>query len=394
MGGGRILLTGATLLAILASGNLGRAQVPTLDEQKVRLSQANAASQAAQARARSLEQAAANERDQAAQARAQEAAAAARIEAAAADIAAAQARIAIIDRALAAQRVRLAEREGTITRLVAALQSMARRPPVLGLVQPGSTADIVHVRAVLGTTMPVVEARTADVRAELARVRELRTGAQAAVQMLRDGRARIERERLALLHMEAAHRLRSEQLDRSALVESDRAIALGEQARDLVDAMEATRTDTGTVAALAALPGPLPRPLSPGQSSPEARPTHGAPYLLPVAGSIVTGFGELSDVGVRSRGLTLAAAPDATVVAPAAGRVVFAGRFRDYGMVVILDHGQGWTTLISGLAAINVRAGSGVGQRGAIGRAGRDAPQVTVELRRRGLPMDLTALLG
>ncbi|MDV6321215.1 hypothetical protein, partial [Chromohalobacter sp. HP20-39] len=90
-----------------------------------------------------------SERDQAVRARAQEAAAAERIKAAEADIAAARARIGIVDRQLAAQRTRVAERQGPILRLIAALQSMARRPAVLGLVQPGSTADMVHVRAVL-----------------------------------------------------------------------------------------------------------------------------------------------------------------------------------------------------------------------------------------------------
>ncbi|RYY33235.1 MAG: metalloendopeptidase, partial [Sphingomonadales bacterium] len=62
----------ASMLAILATGSLAAAQIPTLDEQQSRLRSANSESQAAQGRAKALEQAAAGERDQAAQARAQE----------------------------------------------------------------------------------------------------------------------------------------------------------------------------------------------------------------------------------------------------------------------------------------------------------------------------------
>lgn len=388
----RPLATAACLLAILATGSLAAAQPPGIDEQRARLREATAESRAAQARSEALERRAAAERDQAMQARAQEAAVAERIKMAEADIAAARARIAIVDRELVLQRTRVAERQGPILRLIAALQSMARRPAVLGLVQPGSTEDMVHVRAVLGTVMPVVAARTADVRAELARIRQLRARAQAAIAGLREARGRIEAERVALVKLEAEHRARSQALDRSALVESDRAIALGEQARDLVDQMEAAGQAAEVQSDLAALPGPLPRPAP--SASPATR-DGGAPYRLPVAGRVVTGMGELSPTGVRARGVTLACAPNADAAAPAAGRILFAGPFRGYGGVVIIDHGNGWTSSVTGLGAIAVRVGEQVPQGRRIGRApGGDAARVTVELRRRGQPMDLMQLLG
>lgn len=391
MGPLRISVTAAVLLAMLVAGGLAGAQVPSLAEQQSRLRAADSASQAAQARARSLDAAAANERNRARQARGREAAAAERIKAAQADIVAAEARIRIVDRLLVAQRARIAQGQGPILRLIAALQSMARRPPVLGLVQPGSTEDIVHVRAVLGTTLPVVAARTAGVRAELARTRQLRAGAQAAVASLRESRARLEGERVALVKLEAEHRLRSRALGRSALVESDRAIALGERARDIVDQMQTSDAAAATQAELAALSGPLPRPSA---SAAPANPGGGAPYRLPVAGRVVTGLGELSSTGVRARGVTLACPADAPVLAPAAGQILYAGPFRGYGGVVILDHGKGWTSLLAGLGRVAVRVGDRVAQGAALGRTSRgDAPQLTVELRRRNQPMDLMQLI-
>ncbi|KRC80917.1 murein hydrolase activator EnvC family protein [Sphingomonas sp. Root241] len=389
MGPARSTATAAALLAMLAAGSMADAQ--QLREQQARLTSAKAASDAAQARARALEAAAANERDQALQARAQEAAAAERIKAAEADIIAAEARIAIVDRLLAAQRGQVAERQGPVVRLVAALQSMARRPAILGLVQPGSTEDMVHVRAVLGTTMPVVERRTAEVRAELARVQQLRANAGTAVKSLRNGRARLEAERIALVQLEAEHRARSQELGRSALVESDRALALGERARDIVDQMESQGEANQIRGELLALPGPLPRPDA--QPSPVAA-KRVAAYRLPLTGQLVTGLGELSATGVRARGLTLATVPNARAIAPAAGRIVYAGSFRAYRGVIIIDHGNGWTSLIAGLGGLAVRVGDRVSPGQVIGRApGAGDPRVTIELRRRGQPMDLTQLL-
>jgi septal ring factor EnvC (AmiA/AmiB activator) len=381
------------LVAMLASGSLLRAQAPSLEEQKGRLATADAASKAAQARSEALEKQAAGELDRAAQARAREAAAVERIKAAEADIQAARARIAIVDRQLADQRTRVAERQGPIMRLIAALQSMSRRPPALALVQPGSTEDMVHVRAVLGTVMPVVEKRTADVRAELNRIRNLRAEAVAAVGSLREGRNRVEAERIALVRLEAEHRLRSSELGKSALVESDRAIALGEQARDIVDQMESAGEAAELQTDLQALPGPLPRPPQPGETPVPGRRAQAAPYRLPIAGQIVTGFGELSATGVRARGLTLAPAPNSEAFAPAAGKIVYASGFRDYGGIVIIDHGNGWTSLITGMAQVGVRKGDAVMQGSAIGRVGAESPRLTVELRRRGQPMDLSRLL-
>lgn len=369
------------------------AQTPSLTEQRVQLDAASKAAKQANARAQQLQRAAAAERDEARRARTREAAIAASIQAAEAEIVAARARIAVVDRMLGQQRTRLVAQQGPITRLMAALQSLARRPAVLGLVQPGSTADIVHVRAVLGAVTPAMRARTADIRAEIARTRRLREGAQLAAKSLADGRARLQSDRLALVRAEGEHRLKSVGYRREALFESDRALALGEQARDLVDQMDVMGEAAETEATLAALPGPLPRPADgePQVAVPRSGPP---PYRLPVAGTVVTGLGELSDTGVRARGLTLATAPGAEIVAPTAGRVIYAGRFRRYGNIVIVDHGGGWTSLIAGLDAMLVKVGDPLSQGSTVGRAPRrDAPRITIELRRQGRPVDLAQLL-
>ena len=388
---------GLFLVTVAALAGAALARGP--DEQSARLAEAKAQSAAAAARSAKLEQQAAAERDQAERARAQEAAVAARIQQAEADIAAGQARVVIIERLQADQRARLAAKQAPAARLLAALQSLARRPAIISVVQPGSVDDLVHVRAVLANTMPVIRARTADVRADLARTRVLQRQAVVAAGALAESRTRLETQRLALTRLEAQHRLRSRALGRDALFESDRAIALGEQARDIVDLMGAIGNQAATRESLAALPAPLPRPLRPGEVATPidrlAATATAPPYRLPVQGKIVTGLGEVSDAGVRSRGVTIAPVAGAEVIAPAAGRIAFAGPFRAYGGIVIIDHGGGWTSLVSGLGVVSTRIGDKVGQGAPIGQAaGGASPRVTVELRRRDRAIDLTALVG
>ena len=118
------------------------------------------------------------------------------------------------------------------------------------------------------------------------------------------------------------------------------------------------------------------------------------PYSLPVQGRIVTGVGEISDGGVHARGLTFETASEAPVIAPAAGRIVYAAPFRGYGNVVIIDHGRGWMTVLTDLGGAEVRAGQNVARGDLIGRAGTGTPHVTVELRRNGRPLPVAQLIA
>jgi murein hydrolase activator len=182
-------------------------------------------------------------------------------------------------------------------------------------------------------------------------------------------------------------------------VEQDRAIALGEKARDIVDLIDQLGVAAATREELESLPGPLLRPARPGdaQISPVADVQSGSaapPYRLPVAGTLVTGLGEVSRSGVRARGLTIATRGSAQVVAPTSGRIVFAAPYRGFGRIVIIDHGRGWTTLITSLAALDVRVGDNVVQGSPIGRTAPERPTVTVELRKGSQPVDITPLIG
>ncbi|MFA9201545.1 MAG: murein hydrolase activator EnvC [Cypionkella sp.] len=176
---------------------------------------------------------------------------------------------------------------------------------------------------------------------------------------------------------------------------AERALALAEEARDL-DGLIARLDAAGSLRAqLAALPGPLLRPPRPGASEViPARPSPTASAAaaslglqLPVTGRIASGFGDSSGE-VRSQGIALAPADGAQVVAPAAGRVAFAGPFRGFDRIVILEHAGGFTSLVTGLARVDVAVGEELVPGAPLGVAGSGRPLVGFELRRAGRPVN------
>jgi septal ring factor EnvC (AmiA/AmiB activator) len=403
----RRALSALTFAALFAGGALALAQSDVFDpaaiaaRERDQLLGAKQQSAAAMARSALLEKQALAASSEADRLKKRSAALAARIQSAEADISAGEARVALVTRRLSAQRARLAQQQQPLLELAASLQQLSRQPPVSVLAQPGSLTDMVHARAVIDAAMPVIERRTAGVRRELASLDTTRRQQAVALKALSSSKAQLAHRRDALTRLENEGRLRSRELMSSAQLEADRALGLGEKARDIVDLMDSLEADGAVRSELAQLAGPLPRPRNPESNVASAAPpaaaeaelTQGA-YRLPVVGRIVAGLGEVNEGGVRSRGVTIAARPGGQVVAPAPGRVGFAGDYRGYGKIVIIDHGGGWVSLLTGMIALSVGVGDTLDAGAPVGRAGSDDSRITVELRRAGRPVDIVAMIG
>ena len=61
---------------------------------------------------------------------------------------------------------------------------------------------------------------------------------------------------------------------------------------------------------------------------------------------------------------------------------------------MIVDHGDGWLSVITNLAALDVARGAVVQRGQRLGRTGAGSPRVTVELRRNGRPVPFAQFLG
>ncbi len=406
---GGTILAGVAALAVAVPHGSAQRDIALLepDQAQAELQRATRESQRAEARADRLSREA-EDATEAAEKTAREAAAiAAQIQRSEADITAARARFSLARSQRSALSARLAERRQPLVRLTSALQTTARRPLALSALQPGSLKDLVYVRAVLDSAVPEIRNRTAALRGELDKGRALERQAQQALSALRTGEEDLQTKRAELTQLETRQRLASRDARSSAVREGERALALAEEARDLDGLIDRIDEAATLRRELAELPGPSMRPAGLAEPSvtvvevassdeapdanPSATPTSTTPpagLQLPVQGRTIAGFGELRGSGSRSTGLSLAPAEGAQVVAPASGRVAFSGPYRGFGRIVIIEHPDGWTSLITGLDRANVEVGDQLIGGSPIGVAGQEEPAITLELRNGGTPVN------
>lgn len=323
-----------------------------------------------------LEKAAANARDEAERAARHAGAAGQALIVAEAAIAAGEARLILLERRRALLERRLAEARRPATALLAGLAEAGRRPAWLALAGADKVEEQVRLAALLRHVRPEIDRRTASLRGEwqaLAQVTEQQRRLQAELagrrQEAAGARTRfVELERDALAAAEAR--------GTEAVVAGDRVIVEGERLAELGSASGRRRAATRLAGELARLPASEARPVEAEGSAPPPP----FAWQKPASGAVAVGVGELLPNGVRARGLTIAAGRGTQVVAPAAGRVVFAGPFRRREGLLIIDHGGGWLTLLSELRP-SVRVGTQVEGGALVGRA---LGAVTAELFRDG----------
>lgn len=331
--------------------------------------------------------------------------------------------------AMAAKKTKALEgRRAQLAATLAALERIAIYPPEALIALPETPTDTVRSALLLQTAIPAVEARAQELRDELDSLRNLREQIARHRQSLIEAKGRLDsdHQRLAALLDRKNQFLRETEAGRQSA--EDRIARLAAQAKDLHDLMdriEAERARREVMARIKPVPPPPPSsptlPPSSAQSSlpptastpprggnalaflsleqfptakrPQIRPISQARGLLalPAQGDILKQFGSNEEAGTTSRGLTIRTRPDAQVVAPYDGQVVFAGPFRGYGQILIIEHSEGYHTVLSGLSRIDVAAGQWVLAGEPVGIMGRHeggAPELYVELRRNGRPIN------
>jgi septal ring factor EnvC (AmiA/AmiB activator) len=302
-----------------------------------------------------------------------------------------EAEVAALGRAEAMVAERLRARRAETGKAVMALQRLALYPPEAMFAHPAPPSDIVRGAILLRATVAEIERRAADVRADLDEVRAAKADAARVLSRHAAAKTKLDEERRVL--EEAL--VRRSALAQEALAETktlERRLAqFAAEAKGLNELMERLetekarrRTETAAVA----------RPRSPAASltpstTPFARSRGQLP--TPVVGRVVIRFGQAAATGLSHRGVTFETQAGATVIAPFAGYVVFADVFRGYGQLLILDHGDGYHTLLAGLSRIDgvpglwVETGEPVG---VMGEGDKGPPRLYVEIRRGGQPFD------
>jgi septal ring factor EnvC (AmiA/AmiB activator) len=367
-----VLLLTLPLMTAAASAPLR----PQAEPMSASLARAQSEARAADAQVRRLEKAVLQAQDRAARLRAGQAAAAEAIVAAEARISAADVRARLLAAVLAERRARLREQQRPVSSLLAGLALMAQRPPLLAIAGGTDTDELVRVRLLLDSTLPVIRERTAALSRELARGEQLERQSAQARQALLRSRAELAQRKRHFAALEAEALRRAAQSGVAAIGAGDEALAAGEEVGRLAGAAARNQPAIRTASELAMLGVP---PARPGAATPAVALPRLA-YRLPAAAPVVEGLGAVSSNGIRSRGLTLATRRGQAVVVPAAGIIRFAGPFRDYDGVTIIDHGNGWMSLIVNVGS-QIEPGTRVEAGAPLGRA---LGPLGVELSRNG----------
>jgi septal ring factor EnvC (AmiA/AmiB activator) len=113
--------------------------------------------------------------------------------------------------------------------------------------------------------------------------------------------------------------------------------------------------------------------------------------IPPVVGRVTASFGQIAEDGTKSEGILFETLPGAQVVAPHDGQAVFRGPFRSYGELLIIEHQNGYHTLLAGLGRTDVVVGQWVlaGEPvGVMDVLENSRPRLYVEFRRHGKAID------
>lgn len=312
----------------------------------------------------------------------------------------------------ASLRASLTERRAMIAEVLAALQRMGRQPPPALLVSPEDALTSIRTAITLGAVLPEMHARAQQLTTDLADLLRLRKEIAAEKVTLTEDIATLsdERKRLAVLIDEREEK----QAEAVGALESERqqAALLARQAENLQDliarleqgidaaakaAREAARvpeSKSGDRADLAALKNP-------GRLVPAVAFAAARGHLpMPVNGVKVRDYGASDGLGGTEKGISVATRAGAQVTSPCDGWVVYAGPFRSFGQLLILNAGGGYHVLLAGMERISVHPGQFVltGEPIAVMDSGRQVaaavptgpskPVLYVEFRKDGTPVD------
>jgi murein hydrolase activator len=335
---------------------------------------------------------------------------AARIRAKETEVAGAQERLQPLDMREQALRQSLEERHGVMAEVLAALQRIGRHPPPALMVTAQDALQSLRSAMMLGAVLPEMRHEADLLIADLAELTRIR--AQIADE--RDGLARdlialsLDRQRLGLL----TDQRQKQQAESEQALEQERARAaqLARQAdslKDLIAKLEQGLGPAGRNGRPGEDKGGEGRPdfaalNDPGRLAPAvAFATAKGRLPLPVNGVRLKEFGAPDGLGGTEKGLTVAARPGAQITAPCDGWVVYAGTFRNYGQLLILNAGSGYHVLLAGMDRISVDPGQfvvtgepvavmggGGSQVPAALAASSGQPVLYVEFRKDGTPVD------
>jgi septal ring factor EnvC (AmiA/AmiB activator) len=304
----------------------------------------------------------------------------------------------------------LASRRSVIAEVLAALQRLGRRPPPALLVSPEDALQSVRAAILLGAVLPDMKVEVDTLVADLAELVRVRSEIAAEREVLGRDLAALSQERTRMTVLVQERQRKQAETEKALDAERIRAVQLARQADNLKDLIAKIEQEIASAARAAAQAGTA-RPADPKNSLAALKdPGRLAPAIafasakgalpLPISGIKIRDFGAADGLGGTEKGLSIASRAGAQVTAPFDGWVVYAGPFRSYGQLLILNAGGGYHILLAGMERISVDLGQfvltgepvavmgGGPQSAAAIATGSSQPVLYIEFRKDGSPVD------
>ncbi|HZC56926.1 MAG TPA: peptidoglycan DD-metalloendopeptidase family protein [Xanthobacteraceae bacterium] len=336
---------------------------------------------------------------------------AARIRDVEANIDATQARLTPLDDKQRLFARSLDERRSTIIEILAALQRIGRQPPPALMVRPEDALQAVRTAITLGAVVPEMRAQADALAGDLSDLLQVRKQIVDERDRLTKDVEVLGREQLRMTLLIEQRQKKQAIAEQALDAEHQHAADLAHQVdtiKDLIAKLEAdldpatrAKRDSARSIESDAIKPNLAALGDPGRLSPAVAFADMRGHLrLPVNGTRIRDFGGSDGSGGTQKGLSIAARPGAQITAPCDGWVVYAGAFRSYGQLLILNAGGGYHVLLAGMKRISVDLGQFVltGEPVAVmGDASQASatvatvpkqPVLYVEFRKDGTPID------
>lgn len=273
-------------------------------------------------------------------------------------------------------------------RVLLALERLRRVPPEALLARPNATLAAAQTSFLLNRIVSQLVIRTKNLQAKLAELNDLTAELKVKRDQTRNMNERLAEEKKSLSHdakkREKLYASLNEDLKTNE--EAMRKIAAEAQSlRDLVYRLDKEKRTASANTSSSHVKNAGTRLPSRGRARP------------PVGGVIVVSYGQPDAFNAPSQGITIESRDKALVVSPMGGIIRFAGDFKNYGQMVIVEHKNGYHSLIAGLQKIDTFVGQSVSAGEPVGLLGRGKDlksRLYYELRQNGRPVNPATLLG
>ena len=287
---------------------------------------------------------------------------------------------------------RLGARETQIIHLMSALQKMAVYPPQAVFFSPQNPVENLRSSLILQSTQEPLQATADKLKQELNKLATLQAAIKAQASEIKLVALRLETERGKMEKLMQQKSILQSHFEFESIDAKKKADALGKQAKNLEDLLAKLEKEKQKkmkkMADAAAKQKPILSVPTPSAVKGAFEKSLGS-LPLPARGRIIQKYGDTTLGGGSAKGLTMETRPNAQIIAPFDGTVLFAGEFKGYGNLIIIEHSDGYHSLLSGLTRIDCAVGQNVLTGEPVGvMSNGNNNKLYMEFRQKGQPVN------